>query len=247
MTLMRYLHHLITGVISMPNDQEMETAQLKKVIERLKQTKTIEEIANSEKAPESADAARTLIERLKQPRKPQLDISPLYALASPNVGQKLMQAQQQRNKSLQDKEMEKLALISKLTVGNTGNPEQDMKALEKVGSMASGSSRGATNMSKSWDNIAKIDKLKSMAEDFASGKLTFDAQSNMEYSSAISGLITNRAPGIEVVRETAYRYFGGDVNAMIQYITGKPHDALSKKKKEFTRQRVGQKSLDCSQ
>lgn len=220
--------------------------RIKRIVQQLQEISKLEKMADKkEETPTAASAADMLLQSLKQPRAPQTDVRPLFALASPSVGQRLLQATQapkaisageERLKiaadieeSVANNEVNRLVKVASLTIGGTGNAEKDMRALEKVGSMASGTGRGATNMRKAWENIAQIDKLKSMAEDFASGQLTFDRQSNMEYSAAISGLIANRAPGIETIRETAYNYFGGDVNAMVQYITGNPEDALSQK------------------
>lgn len=211
-------------------------------------------LANESGDPQIQSATQELIQRLRQPREQKQDLRPLlgflsdpqdaYLLSKLLPEQQAISPEEERlamaaklEGSIADRQIDKLGLIAKTTVANTGDLDKDMRALEKVGSMASGTGRGATNMRKAWENVASIDKLKSMAEDFSSGQLTFDPQSNMEYSSAISALITNRAPGIEIIRETAYSNFGGDINKMIQYITGNPQEALSKEMmKEIDRQ-----------
>ena len=218
--------------------------ETKEVLNRLKQIQSLEKIAGDEKAPQSASAAQMLIESLKKPAK--ADLSPLFALASPEVGKRLMQsAQMQGAFSDDEKRLAKAAEIEQAeaklhakTLAGLGVSDQDIKAIEKVGSMAEGMGRGSTKLRKAWENIASTDKLKSMVEDFKAGRLTFDKQSVTEYSNAVSALITNRAPGIETIRETAYTNFGGDVRAMIQHYTGNPQEYLSSKMAEEVERQV---------
>ena len=70
----------------------MEETKDKQVIDNLKRLQQIEKISNDESAPSTAEMAKALINRLKQPKDEGIDYSPLYALASPNVRQGLMQA-----------------------------------------------------------------------------------------------------------------------------------------------------------
>ena len=82
----------------------MEEEKLKKITAALRQRQAIETMANSEKTPETASAAQELIESLRQPREKQVDLSPLFALASPNVAASLRASVQKPTAFSQDEQ-----------------------------------------------------------------------------------------------------------------------------------------------
>jgi hypothetical protein len=219
----------------MANDQSIRDAQDKQLIQKLKQIQTIEKIASDEKAPEASSAARELIERLKQPRQQQpVDLRPLFALASPNVGQRLLQATKAPSVlSQQEERLAKAAEIElkqqKLQAILSGQKQkaQNIKELEKYGRIMKGYERGATRMGKIWKANAQIERLSDYIDLIDSGQITFDDVSNADFSAAFSGLVTGKSPGIELIRETKYAYLGGKLKGYYQFMTGKPQKALS--------------------
>ena len=193
-----------------------------------------------------ADDNRELLKRQLTQRAQQLDTRGLHmankALGGPDMSgfyqdpieaqRELVKMTVEENSAALDEKKERNKLIIQLSK-RKGDQEalktqnKDLDALNKYGRIMLGDERGATRVGKQWGKIEIVNRARTLMDDIRAGKVTFDHVSNTDYSGMFSGLITGRAPGIEMIKASQYSYLGGDINQWLSYISGNPKSAVS--------------------
>jgi hypothetical protein len=185
-------------------------------------------------------AAEELIERLRQPKEGSefADLSPLIPFASKEYQTALLEGAKESFLSEEEERLAKAVDIEQrqrvLDLKKAGQNseakrlDKDLDAINKYGRILIGAERGATNFRKQRQRVNTINRARTMFEDIENGLVTFDEVSNTDYSALFSGLITGRAPGIEMIKASKYKYIGGDLNQWASYISGNPKSDVSK-------------------
>jgi len=254
----------------MPNDQQIQDAEMKKVIQQLKQKQTLEKIANDESSPDTAtiardiikglrqsgreDATSQLIQSLRQPRESQVDLRPLFALASPNVGQRLLQAtsapstmtpQEQRLAKASELEMLTKKLRSQAAESRIKREERvelkDRSTFEKAYDQAGGFGRGSKVQRDLKEQSNLLSDAVDMINDISVRGDALTPQVARDFSQLMSRSISGGSPAIQLVEATIMKNLSGSAKEMFQYLTGTPtenylgEEAFEELKQQFGR------------
>lgn len=211
----------------MPNDQQIADNKTKDLISKLKQTQTLEKMSADEKAPESASAARELIERLRGPREPEIDFSALAPLASPRVAQSiqapaLMSPEEQRLSAAATLENS----LAKVGMDSGKKDERryykDRSTFEKAYDQAGGVGRGSKLQRDLKEQTNLLSDAEDMINDIVQRGDALTPQVARDFSQLMTRSMSGGSPAIQLVEATIMKNLSGAAKSAFQYMTSKP-------------------------